>query len=203
VPRQKTISDEEILEHARALFLDRGFGASTLAIARRARISEALIFRRFRTKEALFAAALGLAEEPLWTAKLKALAGSYTLRNNLIAISLDIIDYYDAHLPRLMMIWSSRTRAPIRRQLDDIPQARNLRALSRYFEHEIELRRMRRVDPEVVARILLGALSNHSFAKAMGMRAEGRVAAKRYVTRLIGVLWQGIATPSSARGSSR
>jgi AcrR family transcriptional regulator len=194
VPRQKTISDEEILEHARGLFLDRGFSASTLAIARRARISEALIFRRFRTKEALFAAALGLAEEPVWTEKLKPLAGSYTLRNNLITISLDIIDYYDAHLPRLMMIWSSRTRAPIRRKLDDTPQARNLRALSRYFTREIELGRMRRVDPEVVARILLGALSNHSFAKAMGMRAEGRVAAKRYVTRLIDVLLQGVAT---------
>ena len=203
MPRQKTISDEEILEHARALFLDRGFAASTLAIARQARISEALIFRRFRTKEALFAAALGLAEEPAWISKLKPLAGAYTFRNNLVAVSLDIIDYYDAHLPRLMMIWSSRTRAPIRRKLDDTPQARNLRALSRYFAREIELGRMRRVDPEVVARMLLGALSNHSFAKAMGMHVQGRVAAKRYVTRLIGALWQGIAPERSARKEAR
>jgi hypothetical protein len=101
-----------------------------------------------------------------------------------------------------MMIWSSRTRASIRRQLDETPQARNLRALSRYLAAEIELGRMRRVDPEVVARMLLGALSNHSFAKAMGMHAQGRIAAKRYVTRLIAALWQGIA-PVSARRSAR
>jgi hypothetical protein len=102
-----------------------------------------------------------------------------------------------------MMIWSSRTRAPIRRKLDDIPQARNLRALSRYLSREIELGRMRRVDPEVVARILLGALSNHSFAKAMGVRAEGRAAAKRYVTSLIGVLLQGIDPRGPARAGAR
>jgi AcrR family transcriptional regulator len=193
VPRLKTISDEEILHAARGLFLDRGFGASTLAIARRAGISEALIFRRFRTKEALFVAALGLAEPPAFTSKLKSLAGTDTFRNNLIAISLDIIDYYEAHLPRLMMIWSSRTRAPIRRQLRGTPHLRNVRALTRYFEQEITLGRMRRVDPEVVARVLLGALSNHVFAKTMGEHARRPISAKRYVTRLVGVLWDGVA----------
>lgn len=52
--RSRSITDEQILEAARAVFLEDGFSASTLEIARRAGISEASIFKRFSTKENLF-----------------------------------------------------------------------------------------------------------------------------------------------------
>lgn len=202
VPRSKTISDDQILEAARELFLAKGFGASTPAIAKRAGISEALIFRRFGTKEALFATALGLGDPPSWIPKIEALAGSGDAKRNLIEISLDIIDHYDTQLPRLMMIWSSRTRAPMRRQLQQPPPLRNLKALTRYFEREIELGRVRRADPEVVARALLGALLNHAFYRLIGVHARRSISAARYVRGLIDVLWDGLA-PARSIGAKR
>jgi AcrR family transcriptional regulator len=198
VPPARTISDEQILSAARELFLARGFGASTLAIARRAGISEALIFRRFRTKEALFAAALGLHDPPVWIGKLDGLVGTGDPKQNLIAISIDIVEHYHNHLPRLMMIWSSRTKAPVRRQLKEPPAVRSLRALTRYFDREMAQGRMREGDAEVVARALLGALLNHAFSKLMGVQARRPISARRYVIQLVDVLWDGLAPRASA-----
>lgn len=56
--RKKTISDAELLEAARAVFVEKGIGASTKEIAKRAGISEGVIFQRFQTKEDLFFAAM-------------------------------------------------------------------------------------------------------------------------------------------------
>ncbi len=51
-------SDVELLDAARRFFVERGFGASTKEIARRAGVSKGVIFQRFRTKDDLFFAAM-------------------------------------------------------------------------------------------------------------------------------------------------
>lgn len=56
--RMKSISDADLLQHAREVFLERGAAGSTKEIARRAGISEAAVFQRFPTKAALFLAAM-------------------------------------------------------------------------------------------------------------------------------------------------
>src|SRR5262249_17897783 len=56
--RNKTITDQELLQHARAVFLKHGRAGSTKEIARRAGISEAVLFQRFRAKRDLAIAAL-------------------------------------------------------------------------------------------------------------------------------------------------
>ena len=56
--RKKTVSDADLLEAARAVFMAEGIGASTKEIARRAKISEGVIYQRFATKDELFFAAM-------------------------------------------------------------------------------------------------------------------------------------------------
>jgi AcrR family transcriptional regulator len=56
--RTKTISDEEVLERAREVFVEQGFRASTKAIAKHVGVSEGVLFQRFSTKEELFFAAM-------------------------------------------------------------------------------------------------------------------------------------------------
>ena len=58
MPRPVTIQDSAILDAARRVFLVRGYSASTAEIARRAGVSEGSLFKRFRTKTALFLAAI-------------------------------------------------------------------------------------------------------------------------------------------------
>src|SRR5208283_3006813 len=56
--RKKLVSDVELLNVAREVFVKSGFGASTKEIARQAGVSEGVIFQRFPTKEDLFFAAM-------------------------------------------------------------------------------------------------------------------------------------------------
>ena len=56
--RTKTISNQAILDCARDVFLEFGSSASTKEIARRAGVSEGVLFQRFPTKSSLFLAAM-------------------------------------------------------------------------------------------------------------------------------------------------
>lgn len=56
--RRRTISDEQLLAFARTAFIEHGPAASTREIARRANISEGVIFQRFGTKTELYFAAM-------------------------------------------------------------------------------------------------------------------------------------------------
>jgi AcrR family transcriptional regulator len=203
MPRARTISDESILEAARERFLADGFGASTTAIAKRAGISEALIFRRFGTKDELFARALGLGDAPAFAARAEELVGAGDPRRNLVELSLAIIDYYETNLPRLLMVWSSRTRAPVGQTLQEPPPLRNLKVITRYLEREMRLGRIRSCEPEIVARALLGALSNHVLYRLFGVHARRPMSAQRYAESLVSVLWEGIAAEGKSERARR
>lgn len=56
--RNKQVSDEAVLSAAKAVFVEQGFGASTREVARRAGISEAVLYQRYKTKLELFFAAM-------------------------------------------------------------------------------------------------------------------------------------------------
>jgi AcrR family transcriptional regulator len=56
--RRPSIRDEDILEAAREIFLAKGIRATTAEVAERARVSEGILFHRFKSKEGLFRAAL-------------------------------------------------------------------------------------------------------------------------------------------------
>src|ERR1700761_379143 len=58
MPRPKRIEDDELLRIARAVFVLDGAHGSTREIAQRAGISEAALFKRYRTKAELFLAAM-------------------------------------------------------------------------------------------------------------------------------------------------
>lgn len=56
--RKKVVSDERLLEAAREAFTAEGVAASTRSIARRAGVSESVLFQRYETKADLFLAAM-------------------------------------------------------------------------------------------------------------------------------------------------
>jgi AcrR family transcriptional regulator len=56
--RTRTITDEEILSHARTLFRSQGHDVSTRQIAESAGISEGVLYQRFGNKDDLFFAAM-------------------------------------------------------------------------------------------------------------------------------------------------
>jgi AcrR family transcriptional regulator len=56
--RPKTITDDEVLRSARAVFRAQGHTATTRAVAQAAGISEAVLYQRFGSKDELFFAAM-------------------------------------------------------------------------------------------------------------------------------------------------
>lgn len=157
------ITNQQILEAARQVFLQKGFSGSTLEIAQRSGISEASIFKRFATKEELFFAAMGIPERPLWIQELDSLSGQGDVKQNLIQICRQILEFYREVMPILMMLRSRGNNLPETGLKSESKPIRDLKILTGFLEREIAQGRLRPCEPKTVAHILLGSLMNYVF----------------------------------------
>jgi AcrR family transcriptional regulator len=191
VPRIATITDQQIIEAARETFLELGFAAPSSEIARRAGVSEGTIFKRFRTKEELFVAAVGFPDGAMWFEKAETMIGQGNLRENLIELSLEIFNAAREVMPRIFMV-ISRGNAPMNHpQGTDSPMNLAMDSLTKLFAGEIKLGRMRQINPEIAALMLLGALMHRVQLEVMFSRAV--IDPADLVRAVIDAFWQGIA----------
>lgn len=166
--RKPKITNQQILEAAREVFLQKGFGGSTLEIAQRAGISEASIFKRFSTKEELFFAAMGIPEKALWIQEMETLSGKGNLKENLTKICHQILEFYGEIMPRIMMLRSRGNLLPETEFGGQEPRPiRDVKILSAFLEREMQQGRLRYCDPLAVAHILLGSLMNYVLLQQM------------------------------------
>jgi len=189
--RPRTISDEQIIEAARVVFMRDGVAASTATIAREAGVSEGTIFRRFPTKEALFQRAMSAGGE--WDLGLESRVGQGDLQEQLVAVTLDLIEAMRRTLPRMMALAScGNTPREIWRADPDSAPHRILKSVINYFDAEMRLGRLATADPEVIARMLLGSVHNYAFFEHMGIHAWIPIAAPTYARSLVQILWKGL-----------
>lgn len=196
--RPTTISREQILEAARRLFLEEGFSASTAAIARAAGVSEGSIFKRFATKEALFVAAMSLAAPRL---DLDARVGRGDLRAQLVEVGLGLIAFYREMMPRIMRLWAHcDADGPTPLQLmcrgEETPlPVRLMNLVTEYLEAEMNLGRLRRADPRVVARLFVSPMHNYVFFELLGggHHAASQPNAEAFAEGVVDSLWRGVA----------
>jgi AcrR family transcriptional regulator len=204
--RPPIITNEQLLEAAREIFLAEGFGASTVKIARRAGVSEGTLFKRFSTKEKLFFAAMGISEKPAWREELDNLVGKGDLKENLIALAFQIIESFRETVPRMMMVLSKGNPPPSMMTLGHPPicpgmeepaPVRDLKAMTAFFEGELKLGRLRLCKPESIARIYFGSLMNYIFMDMTGPLPFDipNIPPSTFVHDLVEILWQGIEPP--------
>ncbi|TAE55700.1 MAG: TetR/AcrR family transcriptional regulator [Nostocales cyanobacterium] len=190
------ITNQQILEAAREIFLEQGFGASTLEIAQKAGISEASIFKRFPTKEELFFASMGIPEISPLGKKLDALIGKGNLKQNLIQLSLEILEFNRQVMPRLMMLRSRGNAIPEIFTKEDSPPSRDLQTFTKFLEQEMAQKRLLPGNAQTIAMILLGSLMNYVFLEQM-QSPEGIPADDQndinFVQNLVEIIWQGIS----------
>jgi AcrR family transcriptional regulator len=191
--RPTSISNQQILDAARAVFLANGFArASTVAIARRAGVSEGSIFNRFATKDDLFRAAMDEAQPPAFA--LDGYVGQGDLRKNLIRITIESVHYLSNLLPKLMLRWSERELSPKANACS--PPREILRALTAFFKAEMALGRVGG-EPNIIARMFMGSVWNYCFLQTVA--GDRSLSAKTFAERLIAGLWQGIAPARNNR----
>jgi AcrR family transcriptional regulator len=201
MPRPPKIKDEEILVAAREVFLEKGIRATTAEVAKRAGIAEGSIFNRFPTKVALFNAAMRpTLEEPEWAKRALDRVGNGDLVENLVELGGELLEFLRNIFPLVMMSWSNPTAGSVLPDLlqgPNPPPLRVLRRLGEYFEGEMRGKRLRRADPELLARIFLGSLQNYVFTELV-LRAQAvlPLPSQTYVRGVVDLLLHGAGPPA-------
>jgi AcrR family transcriptional regulator len=188
VARTATITTDQILEAARAVFLEHGINATTVDVANRAGISSASIFKHFPTKDALFLAAMSEPSTRIWNADLESMVGHGDTKADLLLIAKRIAMYTAELLPRLMLLRSAGQQSPLPsppRVEDDFV------ALTTYLGREMALGRIARGDPTVPALALLHANAGYAMSVAV-QAARPSFDTSGFLEDFVLMLWQGL-----------
>ena len=197
--RPPKISNEEILLAARQVFLEEGIGASTVAIAEKAGISEASIFKRFSTKQALFLAAMGVTVEPDWVKALAKKVPTAAVKAELIELCEQMLGLYQEVLPRMLMVMS---QGKLYQTAPNImpPPIHHKRLLANFIARAMGKGYLRRGNPDTIAAMIVGTLLNSVVAQIMLNRMVSKIPgppqsaaeSKQLVQELVDTLWMGI-----------
>ena len=197
--RRATITDEQILQAARTVFLEDGFNAPTSRIASLAHVSEGSIFKRFGTKESLFFAALEIPERPEWHEALDQTAGCDDAKTSLTFICVRILNHLIAVMPRIITALGSRICPHTRDAFAGLPESppvRDQRKIAEYIQREMDRGRLSTPDPKLLAQIILGTLVHHAFSLFAAHRDPAPDEIELLASGTINVLWAGIAPVS-------
>lgn len=173
--RPLTLSEDDLLDAAREVFLARGVDATTTEIARRARISESVIFHRYKTKEALFSAVFERQIElPPAFSRLPTRVGEGEIADNLFDAGMGIIEMMHRVLPFMMMsVCSSKMNVVGKLARKPHPLKRKMVGLlSRYFESETRAGRLRAVKGDILARTFTGGIMQHVMSEYVERSAD-------------------------------
>ena len=197
--RRTTITDEQILDAARRVFLEEGFAAPTAKIARLAGVSEGSIFNRFSTKEALFYESLGVDPQASWHRKAESLRHEWRGEEGMIELFVEILAFFNEAMPRLFVMFGNRVGAPafdLFRGLFQNPRDRDLSVLGGLVASQIAAGNVRPVDPGFTAEFILGALVYpvmHSVFARQPLRSEDL---PKIAEATVGLVWRGVAQPA-------
>lgn len=197
--RPVSIKDETIIDAARAVFLERGFAATTAEVAERAGVSEGTLFNRFRSKSELFQAAMQPQfSELAWLADLEARVGQGDLQEQLTELGAAGVAFFRELMPLIMMSYANPSPGGLPDALTqpNPPPLRALQRLAGYFEAEVRLGRLRAVDPEILARIFLGSLQQYVFFELL-FQAQHTLPLPlpTFLRGLVAMLWSGAGPP--------
>lgn len=191
--RPPVISNDRLLAVAREVFLERGIRATTAEVAERAGIAEGTVFARFKSKDALFRAAMCVnpGELPPFMREILARAGTGDVRENLIEFATRLLETGRVALPLILMSWSNPGgEFALEKALDRSEgYQRKFRAIRDVFAKEIATGRLGAADPELLARVFMGSLHQYCMSEILLVRDEaGRLSPRAFAEGLVDLL---------------
>lgn len=202
MPRPRNISDEEILEEARACFLEQGAGVSTTVIAERLGISHGVLFQRFGTKDHLLRAALAPPLEPPWLPKLQAGPDERDIKAQLHEIAQEISAFYERIVPAIAVLRSAGMRLEMMAaRREDLPPVRARREIAAWFARALERGLVRPVNPDHAADLFLGALQFRPFHQHISNRSFDPKESRAYVEFAVDAICRTIAPAPESPGA--
>lgn len=197
--RPTSIQAETILAAARRVFMARGYGAGTALVAREAGVSQGSVFRHFKTKHALFMAAMAAETNvAAWRDRLAAAVGVADPAETLEAAGMLLLERVRTILPRVLLVRSSGiTLAACGRRAGGPPAVQYARALAAYFRGEGRCGRLRMTDPLAQAHAFVGAIYHYVFCEVVHGYRPGPAA--RYVRSVVASLLGGSRADAARR----
>jgi AcrR family transcriptional regulator len=190
--RRKLVEDDELLAVARGVFVEKGIAASTREIARRAGISEAVIYQRHPTKAHLFFAAMippALNAEDL----LSTPADGLGVVEQLEGIALGMMTYFREVVPVLMQLVTHPEfdLEKFAQRHPDSPFGRIHLGLIQYLESQRERRSIVAENVGAAALTLFAALHSLAFLERLGV--HGGKFDEATIRAMVRSLWTGLA----------
>jgi AcrR family transcriptional regulator len=190
--RRKRVGDDALLAVAREVFVEKGIAASTRDIARRAGISEAVIYQRHPTKAHLFFAAMvppALNVEAL----LSAPAHDRSVVEQLEGIALGMMTYFREVVPILLRLVTHPEFdvEQFAQQHPDSPFGRMHLGLMQYLESQRARGRIVAEHVGPAALTLFAAL--HSLAVLERLGVHGGTFDDAVIRAMVRSLWTGLA----------
>jgi AcrR family transcriptional regulator len=197
--RKKTISDAKLLEVARAVFVREGFGASTKEIARRAGVSEGVLYQRFATKDELFFAAMIPPPSDLT----RIFQHSHLKGRKLIEeLTLALLDFSRQALPVMLPLMMHRgfRLEDLAERHPESPIFLLRREIGPFLLRERNAGRLGPVDPRGASLLVWSFAQAIAFFERLG--AHGGKFDPEIIHATIECIWKGLA-PHSARSGTR
>jgi len=160
--RPRKYDNSAILEAAAAVFLEAGAGAATARIAERAGVSEGILFQRFKTKEALFEAAMtSETGSDHWRKVLLENVGKGEPLSNLRTAILALLEKLEKLIPKLMILEGQGTRR-IPPPGPQAPPLEDATTISTYLRREARRGRIRMDHFDLHAHEIVGAVVHYT-----------------------------------------
>ncbi len=196
--RPRQFSDDELLRTARRCFLEHGPGVSTGVIAEELGVSQAALFKRFKTKQALMLEALASGGEPPWIAEVEAGPDDRPVPEQLREVIEHIDAFFTQLLPCIAVLRAAGIDPTAMIQHREVPPpVLAHRTLSGWFRRLHEQGRARIPHPQSTAMAFLGALhARHMLGHVLGPHAPKLE--PEFLQHLVDLLWVGIAPPAPA-----
>jgi AcrR family transcriptional regulator len=194
--RQKTISNEEVLRVARAVFREKGHTATTREIAQTAGISEAVLYQRFGSKDDLFFTAMA-PSEPDVDKLLGPEEPPDDARGYLRAVVARIGEYFADVLPLIvhMMTHPSFDPAALARAMPNGPAARLRDALAERLSALARRKRIAAPSGVLTARLLVSLAHDWALGRMHMLPSRGI----RDLKEMVDVVWEGLRPPGEPK----
>ena len=173
------------------MFLELGIRATTSEVATRAGIAEGTIFHRFKSKQELFRAAMNFDPDAALALvdDLPQEAGA-GLRRALLRFAEGFMAFGRIAIPVMMMSWSNPESQMCAERTDERTSRyrKVLGGLSAFFEREMAAGNLRRADPEVMARMLIGSLHHFCMSELFMDGPKSQLGRRAFAEQVVDVL---------------
>jgi AcrR family transcriptional regulator len=198
--RHKTISDEDILAAARRVFLEKSHAASTREIATVAGVSEAILYQRFKSKDALFFAAM-LGAGPDLTALLGPAEPPADAHAYVWDVVERLVDYFAGSVPAWTQVMMHPSFDPALVATSEAMTA--VQDLTHEFAERLRRLHARKRIAATAFPAAAGVLTSlaHDWALHATLLGRGAHLERKHLRAMVDVVWQGLAPAPRRRDS--